>query len=126
MLRIIGLIALPLLVLLLRPAQGEEGVAAERIAWSKDFASGLARAKEAGRPLMICINAKYVEGRRSLEPAAKGLREVYREIDRLERTRITEERWRRFDEYFAWFLATGLGLATLGWVMRGALFPRLP
>jgi Ca-activated chloride channel family protein len=57
---------------------------------------------------------------------AEGLRDVYREIDRLERTKITEERWREYDEYFALFLAAGLGLATVAWVARGALFPRLP
>ncbi len=57
---------------------------------------------------------------------ADGLREVYRQIDRLERTKITEERWREYDEYFGWFVAVGLGLATVAWLARGALFPRLP
>jgi Ca-activated chloride channel family protein len=57
---------------------------------------------------------------------ADGLREVYREIDRLERTRISEERWREYDEHFGWFVAAGLSLACLAWVSRGAVFPRLP
>ncbi len=57
---------------------------------------------------------------------AAGLEEVYREIDRLERTKITEERSRQYREYFGWPLAVGLLLAALGWLTRGAVFPRLP
>ena len=57
---------------------------------------------------------------------ADALREVYQEIDHLERTRITGEQWRQYDEYYAACLALGLCLATSGWLTRGALFPRLP
>jgi len=55
-----------------------------------------------------------------------GLRAVYQEIDRLERTRITEERWREYDEHYALALACGLLLAAGAWLARGAVFPRLP
>jgi Ca-activated chloride channel family protein len=57
---------------------------------------------------------------------ADRLEEVYREIDRLERTKITEERSREYREYFDWPLALGLVLASIGWLGRGALFRRLP
>ena len=57
---------------------------------------------------------------------AEGLVEVYKEIDRLERTRITEERWRQYHEHYAALLAVGLLLATSAWMLRGSVFPRLP
>jgi Ca-activated chloride channel family protein len=57
---------------------------------------------------------------------ADALREVYQEIDHLERTRITEEHWRQYDEYYAACLALGLCLAAVGWLTRGTLFRRLP
>ena len=57
---------------------------------------------------------------------AEGLKDVYAQIDELERTKITEERSRQYHEYFGLPLLTGLALASLGWLSRGALFPRLP
>lgn len=57
---------------------------------------------------------------------AEGLERVYAEIDRLERTRITEDRFRQYDELFALPLALALGLLVVGWLGRGALFARLP
>ena len=57
---------------------------------------------------------------------ANGLTRVYTEIDRLERTRISEERFRQYQELFAVPLALGLALAALGWVARVAVFARLP
>ena len=57
---------------------------------------------------------------------AEALERVYREIDRLERTKITEERSRQYREYFSLPLALGLALAAAGWLGRGALFPRVP
>jgi len=74
--RIASLITLLLVLLLLRPAPGQEADAGEGMIWSKDLSTGLAKAKETGRILMICVNAKYVEGREKEESAAKGLREV--------------------------------------------------
>ena len=47
----------------------------DTIAWEADLASAFAKAKELNRPLMICVNAKFVAGRETEEPAAKGLRE---------------------------------------------------
>ncbi len=57
---------------------------------------------------------------------ADGLRDVYAEIDRLTRTRLTEERFRQFNELFTIPLAAGLVLAVLGWVARSAVLVRLP
>ena len=56
------------------PAPAKAG---DEIAWVKDLPTAFAKAKESNKPLMICINAKYVMGRANREePAAKGLREV--------------------------------------------------
>ena len=57
---------------------------------------------------------------------AAGLTAVYEEIDRLERTRIAEDRYRQYHEYFAIPLALGLLLALLSWVLRGTVFARVP
>ena len=57
---------------------------------------------------------------------AEGLERVYAEIDRLERTRLTEDRFRQYDELFALPLALALALLAAGWLGRGALFARLP
>jgi hypothetical protein len=66
----------PLFLALPLTARAEDPGDAAGIAWQKDLPSGLAKAKETGRPLMICINAKFVEGSTKEERAAKGLREV--------------------------------------------------
>ena len=57
---------------------------------------------------------------------AAGLERVYAEIDRLERTRITEDRFRQYHELFALPLALALALLALAWLSRSALFARLP
>ena len=46
------------------------------IVWSADLPTALREAKDADRVLMICINAKNVDGRETEEPAAKILRET--------------------------------------------------
>ncbi len=56
----------------------------------------------------------------------QGLRRVYAEIDRLERTKIVEDRSRDFDEYYAYLMAVALLLCCLGWLARATLFRRLP
>ena len=68
-------VSLALLTLILAgPALGQDQPPG--IAWEKDVTTAVAKAKETGRILMICINAKTVDGREREEPAAKGLREV--------------------------------------------------
>jgi len=66
-------LAAGLLVCLLPAAALAQG---DGIAWEQDLPSALAKAKETGKILLICVNAKHVEGREDEEPAAKGLREV--------------------------------------------------
>ncbi len=53
------------------PAPGE----ATSIAWAANLPAALAAAKSSDKVLMICINAKSVDGEAE-EPAAKGLREI--------------------------------------------------
>ena len=70
------LLALVLLgaVLLVAPAAAQDKEPAGEIAWAKDLTTAMTQAKEVKRPVMVCINAKFVEGRTSEEPAAKGVK----------------------------------------------------
>jgi Ca-activated chloride channel family protein len=70
--------------------------------------------------------ARRTGGRFFRATDADALEEVYREIDRLERTKITEERSRQYREYFRLPLGLGLLLASGGWLGRSSLFARLP
>lgn len=57
---------------------------------------------------------------------ADGLREVYKQIDRLERTKISEERFRDYREYFRLAVAIALALAAVAWLLRATVLRRLP
>ena len=57
---------------------------------------------------------------------AKGLANVYAEINRMERTQITEDRFRQYHELFAIPLAASLLLIGGGWLARSTAFARLP
>ena len=57
---------------------------------------------------------------------ADSLEKVYGEIDRLERSEISEQRLAEYDEYYAHVLVFALILACLGWLSRATLFRRLP
>ena len=57
---------------------------------------------------------------------ADALADVYAEIDRLERTKITEDRSRQYEEIFVAPLLAALLLAALGWLGRSAVFSRVP
>lgn len=57
---------------------------------------------------------------------AEGLKNIFAEIDQLERTQISEIRYQRYHEYFEEFTASGLGLAALGWLFGLTWFRRLP
>lgn len=56
----------------------------------------------------------------------EGLRDVYGAIDRLERTVLTEQRYREYHEHYGYALGLGLLLAVLALIARGSLFRRLP
>lgn len=70
--------------------------------------------------------AERTGGRHFRADNADALIDVYAEIDRLERARITEDRSRQYDELFPAPLALALLLAALGWLGRGAVFARVP
>lgn len=57
------------------PPAGEEAPQTT-IAWAADLPTAMAEAKKVEKPIMICINAKQVDGRTREEPAAKALREI--------------------------------------------------
>jgi len=57
---------------------------------------------------------------------ADALRNVYAQIDELERTELEEDRYREYNELFPWAVALGLALAALGWLLAGTVFRRLP
>jgi Ca-activated chloride channel family protein len=57
---------------------------------------------------------------------ADTLRDVYREIDRLERTEMTEERFLEYREFFEPLTALGLAFAALAFVLRASVLRRLP
>ena len=57
---------------------------------------------------------------------AEGLRKVYGEIDKLERTKIGEERFREYTEYYRHVTALALLLAALAWLLMATVLRRLP
>lgn len=57
---------------------------------------------------------------------ADALTNVYAQIDRLERTKITEDRSRQYEELFAPPLLAALLLAAFGWLGRGTVFAKTP
>ncbi len=64
-------------------AQAKEPKKSSWIAWKPDMNAALAAAKAENKIVMICINAKYVDGRKTEERANKGLREVIYRNDRV-------------------------------------------
>lgn len=70
--------------------------------------------------------AERTGGRYFRADDAEGLVEVYAEIDRLERTKISEERTRQYEELYLLPLAAALLLAIAGWLTRAAIFVRVP
>ena len=51
---------------------------------------------------------------------------IYQQIDRLERTKIEEERFLEYRQYYPWFVAGALALVALALLLRGTLLRRLP
>jgi hypothetical protein len=64
---------------------------ADEIVWHDSLTSAFEQAKKSRRIIMVCVNAKFVRGRETEEPAAKGLREVvYRDERVVEKSRAFE------------------------------------
>lgn len=70
--------------------------------------------------------AERTGGRYFRATDASGLREVYKAIDGLERTKLSEEQFREFTEYYAEFTAMALLLAALAWLLMATTLRRLP
>ncbi|MCP4445016.1 MAG: VWA domain-containing protein [Myxococcales bacterium] len=70
--------------------------------------------------------AERTEGRYFRATDAEGLRNVYGEIDDLERTKIGEERFREYTEYYRHVTALALLLAALAWLLMATVLRRLP
>ena len=54
------------------------------------------------------------------------LRDVYEEIDRLEKTEIEETGYREYKQFFDRFVYAGLAILILGSVLSNTLFMRIP
>jgi Ca-activated chloride channel family protein len=54
------------------------------------------------------------------------LRAIYRDIDRLERSKIEEDRFTEFKLYYTWFVVAALALVALAFGLRGTVLRRLP
>jgi Ca-activated chloride channel family protein len=54
------------------------------------------------------------------------LKKIYAQIDKLERTTIEEERFTEYHQFYGWFVAGGLALAALAFLLRGTVLRRLP
>jgi Ca-activated chloride channel family protein len=105
---------------------GTDGIAPVRV---RDPLSG----EMVLRPMPVEIDeetlrtiAERTGGRYFRAQDADGLREVYQQIDRLERTQISERRLREYDEYYRHVLAVALLAAVAAWLARATLFRRLP
>jgi Ca-activated chloride channel family protein len=55
-----------------------------------------------------------------------GLKKIFSQIDKLERTKLEEDRFTEYRLFYPWFLAAALGLVVLANVLRGTLLRRLP
>jgi Ca-activated chloride channel homolog len=56
----------------------------------------------------------------------KGLAQIYKQIDQLERTKLEEDRFTEYRQFYPWFVAIALGLVVLANVLRGTWLRRLP
>jgi len=54
------------------------------------------------------------------------LREIYKEIDQLEKTEMEQFHYKQYKELFGYFLFAGLLILVLGWILDNTLFLRLP
>ncbi len=104
---------------------GSTGIAHRRVRDARRGSTLRAVAVEIDEETLRDI-AERTGGRYFRADNAEALIDVYAEIDRLERTKISEDRSRQYDELFRWPLALALMLAALGWLGRGAVFARAP
>jgi Ca-activated chloride channel homolog len=70
--------------------------------------------------------AERTGGRYFRATDGEALKDIYAEIDTLERTRFSEERFLDYDEYYRLMLAIGLMLACAAYLLRASVLRRLP
>ena len=54
------------------------------------------------------------------------LRQIYAQIDKLERTSLEEERFTEYRQFYGWFVAMAMGLVVGALLLRGTVLRRLP
>ena len=57
---------------------------------------------------------------------ASSLKTIYGEIDKLERTDLSQVKFTDYHEYYGWCVGVGLALAVLAFALRGTILRRLP
>jgi Ca-activated chloride channel family protein len=57
---------------------------------------------------------------------AESLESTYEEIDRLERTKVTEYRYLQYHEHYGWFVMAAMSLAGVAAVLSGTVFRQIP
>jgi Ca-activated chloride channel family protein len=54
------------------------------------------------------------------------LRQIYAQIDKLERTALEEERFTEYHQFYGWFVSIAMGLVVASLLLRGTVLRRLP
>jgi Ca-activated chloride channel family protein len=54
------------------------------------------------------------------------LRQIYAQIDKLERTSLEEERFTEYHQFYGWFVVIAMGLVVAALLLRGTMLRRLP
>lgn len=57
---------------------------------------------------------------------AASLEQIYTQIDKLERTKIEEQRFTEYRQFYPWFVVAAMSLVVLALLLRGTLLRRLP
>ena len=70
--------------------------------------------------------AERADGKYFRATDAAGLRRVYQEIDRLERTEISEVKFLEYDQYYGRFVVAAMIAVAVAFLLRGTLLRRLP
>lgn len=85
------------------------------------------------RPMAVEIDEKLLEeiatttgGRYFRATDAEALRLIYEQIDRLERTEVSEDRFLRYHEYYGWAVGGALAMISVALVLRATWLRRLP
>ena len=69
--------------------------------------------------------SKHTDGRYFRATDGDSLREIYKTIDRLERSKLSGH-VARYHYFYFWFVGVALILASLGWLLQATTFRRLP